>query len=68
MPCYWDTLAGLKIPVTVMVGASDQKFLRFAAPMVERLPMGRHVIVPDAGHNVVLSQPRAVAQALYEDL
>ncbi len=67
MPSYWSALSTLGVPTTVMVGALDTKFLSFAEPMVERLRVGRLLVVPEAGHNVVLGQPVAVARALCED-
>ncbi len=41
MPPLWDRLAELAMPVTVLVGERDAKFLALGRRMVERLPDGR---------------------------
>ncbi|WP_394841533.1 alpha/beta fold hydrolase [Pendulispora brunnea] len=64
MPNYWEDLPRMAIPVTLMVGADDAKFLALAHAMAPRLAAATTVVVPGAGHNVVLEKPSAVVQAL----
>jgi 2-succinyl-6-hydroxy-2,4-cyclohexadiene-1-carboxylate synthase len=60
MPDYRDTLRGTGIPVQLVAGEEDEKFLALARGFPER-PLR---IVPGAGHDVVLEQPRALARLL----
>ena len=51
-------------PVTLMTGAEDPKFLSLAQETAALLPHARLVVVPDAGHNLLLERPEAVALEL----
>ncbi len=64
MPDYWPALAGIHQPVRVVVGELDQWFRPLAARAAMCLPRGELVVVPGAGHNVVLEAPGAVSRLL----
>ena len=64
MPAQWDRLGELTMPVTLVVGARDAKFLAIAERMAERLPDAEVVVVAGAGHAVALEDPSAVAEAI----
>jgi 2-succinyl-6-hydroxy-2,4-cyclohexadiene-1-carboxylate synthase len=64
MEPLWERLGELTIPVTLVVGDRDAKFREIAGRMAERLPAGRVVVVPGAGHAAHLEQPEAVAYQL----
>ena len=49
------------VPVTLMVGDRDEKFSRIAHRLAEAHPNRRAVLVPGAGHNLLLEAPSAVA-------
>ena len=66
MEPLWDRLEQLAIPVTLVVGARDEKFRGIADAMVKRLPNGQLVVVEGAGHAVQLESPTAVADAIYQ--
>jgi 2-succinyl-6-hydroxy-2,4-cyclohexadiene-1-carboxylate synthase len=66
MEPLWDRLPELRIPVTLIVGARDAKFLAIAEAMRERLPNAQLVVVEGAGHAVQLEVPAAVADAIYQ--
>jgi 2-succinyl-6-hydroxy-2,4-cyclohexadiene-1-carboxylate synthase len=66
MEPLWDRLPELRIPVTLVVGARDEKFRGIAGAMLERLPNARLVVVEGAGHAVQLERPEAVADAVYQ--
>lgn len=68
MPNYWDDLATLLVPVTLITGENDQKFDRLNADMATRLPNVRRVIVPGAGHNVHFENGAAVVAALQAEV
>lgn len=59
LPSYWGSLAGLRVPVLVLVGALDRKFAALGARMADALPDARVVEVAGAGHAVHLERPDA---------
>jgi 2-succinyl-6-hydroxy-2,4-cyclohexadiene-1-carboxylate synthase len=63
MPPLWDRLAGLAVPVTILVGERDTKFHAPGRRMVELLPDAELLIVP-GGHRLPLENPSAVADAI----
>ncbi len=63
MEPLWDRLAELSMPVTVLVGERDGKFLALGRRMLERLADGALVTVP-GGHGLPLENPAAAARAL----
>ncbi|WP_242823238.1 2-succinyl-5-enolpyruvyl-6-hydroxy-3-cyclohexene-1-carboxylic-acid synthase [Thermaerobacter subterraneus] len=58
-PPLWDRLPDLPMPVLCLAGAADAKYAALARTMAERIPRGRAVIVPGAGHTVHLEEPAA---------
>jgi 2-succinyl-6-hydroxy-2,4-cyclohexadiene-1-carboxylate synthase len=63
MTPLWDRLAELPMPVTVLVGERDAKFLALGRRMVERLADGVLLVAP-GGHGLPLENPEAVARVL----
>jgi 2-succinyl-6-hydroxy-2,4-cyclohexadiene-1-carboxylate synthase len=63
MQSLWDRLPELSMPVTVLVGERDAKFLVLGRRMVELLPDGKLIVAP-GGHGLPLENPWAVAQAV----
>jgi len=66
MEPLWERLPQLAIPVTLVVGERDEKFLALAEAMLARLPNAQLVTVPGAGHAVQLEDPEAVAEAIHQ--
>ena len=64
MPNYWPLLAQLTVPLQLVVGACDSKFLLIARSMLGTLPNAALTVVPDVGHNVILEAPAVVANLL----
>jgi 2-succinyl-6-hydroxy-2,4-cyclohexadiene-1-carboxylate synthase len=64
MPPYWDRLAAISVPTTLIVGDRDAKFVAIAREMSALMPRARLVVIPGAGHNVVLERPDAIVQAV----
>jgi 2-succinyl-6-hydroxy-2,4-cyclohexadiene-1-carboxylate synthase len=60
---HWlgDRLAKIDVPVLLVVGALDTKFVAIARDMHEKLPDSRLEIVEGAGHNVHREMPEAFA-------
>jgi 2-succinyl-6-hydroxy-2,4-cyclohexadiene-1-carboxylate synthase len=63
MQPLWDRLPELAMPVTMLVGERDEKFLTLGQRMAELLPAGDLVIVP-GGHGLPLENPAAIVEAL----
>ena len=57
-PSYWDRLDEIEVPVLLMAGALDRKFVGIAGQMGIRLAGAELSVVPDAGHAVHLERPR----------
>jgi 2-succinyl-6-hydroxy-2,4-cyclohexadiene-1-carboxylate synthase len=64
MQPVWGRLGELSVPVTVLAGERDQKFVGLGRRLVQRLPDASLEIVPGAGHGLLLEAPEAVAAAL----
>jgi 2-succinyl-6-hydroxy-2,4-cyclohexadiene-1-carboxylate synthase len=64
MTPLWERLGELAMPVTLVVGERDAKFVAIARRMQRRLPAAELVVVPGAGHAVALEAPGAVAAAI----
>ncbi len=66
MPNFRPLLHLIELPVTLMVGALDAKFVALAREVSDRLPRGRVIDVANAGHNLLLERPDVVGQVLAE--
>jgi 2-succinyl-6-hydroxy-2,4-cyclohexadiene-1-carboxylate synthase len=64
MPDLVPALPRLHVPVTLLAGALDPKFTTIAERLATKLPSARLVIVPDAGHDLLLEAPSAVTAAI----
>jgi 2-succinyl-6-hydroxy-2,4-cyclohexadiene-1-carboxylate synthase len=62
----WD-LSHLRIPVTFMAGALDEKFAALAADLTRSVAGARLALVPGAGHNLLLERPDAVREELRKE-
>ncbi|MFC7364433.1 MULTISPECIES: 2-succinyl-6-hydroxy-2,4-cyclohexadiene-1-carboxylate synthase [Bhargavaea] len=67
-PSYWDCLEQFGMPVTLITGALDEKYVKIAGDMARRLPDAHHVTVPDAGHTVHVENPARFATIVKEAL
>jgi pimeloyl-ACP methyl ester carboxylesterase len=66
-PDSLDTLAAADLPALVLVGEQDELSpVREAEAMVEALPQGRLVVVPDAGHLCSVEVPEIFSAAVGE--
>jgi 2-succinyl-6-hydroxy-2,4-cyclohexadiene-1-carboxylate synthase len=66
MPDYAPRLAALAVPVTLVAGELDAKFLGLGRVAAARLQAGRLVVAPNAGHDLLLERPDLVALVLRE--
>lgn len=63
-PSNWERLGDLHIPLLLVAGELDTKYVDIAHRMAECVPDARVEIVPGAGHACHLEQPDHVAQLL----
>jgi 2-succinyl-6-hydroxy-2,4-cyclohexadiene-1-carboxylate synthase len=64
LPSLWDRLGELLMPVTLVVGERDEKFLALAREMAGTIPDAEVVVVSGAGHAVHLEAPEQVAEII----
>jgi 2-succinyl-6-hydroxy-2,4-cyclohexadiene-1-carboxylate synthase len=63
-PSNWERLGGLQMPVLLIVGALDTKYVDIAHRMAERIADVQLEVVPGAGHACHLEQPARIAHLL----
>lgn len=59
----WDRLSELAMPVTVVTGERDEKYVELGRRMTRLLPAGELVVVP-GGHGLPLENPGGLVAAL----
>lgn len=67
-PSLFDALSRVDVPVLLVAGALDPRFVAAAEDLAARLPRAELCVVPDAGHAVHVEQPGAVLHAVREFL
>lgn len=60
----WDRLGEIDMPTLIIVGAHDEKFTALGERLHSGIAGSHLVVIPDAGHSVVLEQPDATADAI----
>jgi 2-succinyl-6-hydroxy-2,4-cyclohexadiene-1-carboxylate synthase len=60
----WHRLAHMQMPVAVVAGSRDAKFLALAQRMCEHLPEDSELIALVGGHALLLENPEGVAQCV----
>jgi 2-succinyl-6-hydroxy-2,4-cyclohexadiene-1-carboxylate synthase len=65
MPSALPHLRGIDVPVRLIAGEQDPKFVELSELMQKELPRARLAVCPEAGHNVVLENPRWLALELW---
>ena len=63
-PNLWSELPDLNIPTLLLVGENDEKFQKINFQMAKLIPLARVALVPSAGHNTHLENPRAFSGAV----
>lgn len=67
-PSLWDALARLPMPVLLLAGELDGKYLAVAERMADLCPVVERRTIARAGHTVHLENPRDYAAAIREFL
>ena len=62
-PPLFESLPGLRVPVLLVAGALDRRFVALAHDLARRLPQAEVCEIADAGHAVHLEQPVAFLRA-----
>jgi 2-succinyl-6-hydroxy-2,4-cyclohexadiene-1-carboxylate synthase len=63
-PNLWDELANCPIPVLLLVGAQDRKFLEINQQMLKLLPTASLSVINNAGHNINFENPQQIINHL----
>jgi len=58
-PSLWERLGDLDIPLLMLAGALDTKYVQMVRHMALSLRRSETLIVPDAGHNIHAERPQA---------
>lgn len=67
MPDWSNDYAQLRVPIDLLVGQADTKFLALAQRMQALNPRARLTVAPDAGHNLLLEAPERVLERLLDE-
>ncbi|MCP4445923.1 MAG: alpha/beta fold hydrolase [Myxococcales bacterium] len=68
MPPMWNALSGIVVPVQIVTGALDHKYVEIARRMARLVPNAVLHSIPGAGHNPVLEKPQSVQSVINEVL
>lgn len=60
-PSYWPGLSSIQIPVQLLTGELDTKFINISREMENHLPNVRHETIPNAGHAIHVEKPYVFA-------
>ena len=64
MPYIGAELIKLKIPVILITGGLDEKFTQINQSLKKLSPTAKHKIIPTAGHNTHLEEPKKFVEAV----
>ena len=67
-PSYWGELHAINLPVLLITGEIDTKFVNIAQEMLEYLPLGKHRTIKDAGHAIHVEKPTLFATMVKEHI
>lgn len=67
-PPLFEELPTLRVPVLLIAGALDERFVAIARDLAARLPRAELCVIEDAGHAVHLEQPESVRRLVREFL
>lgn len=67
-PSLWDRLHEVMVPVQLVAGEMDVKYVAIATKMNEKITTSHLAIVKDAGHTVHLEQPGIFRRMLHDHL
>lgn len=65
-PSYWGDLHVIDIPVLLINGEIDTKFVVIAREMLKEIPLSSHKVIKDAGHAIHVEKPTVFATIVDE--
>lgn len=65
-PCLWELLTENTIPLLLLVGEEDQKFIDINIAITEKCNFAKLQIIHDVGHNIHLENTLAVVQNIQD--
>ena len=65
-PSLWDDLDQLQIPILLLAGDLDRKFVAIGKQMLTQLPNANLQIIEDAGHTIHFEKPTLYAKLMCE--
>lgn len=68
MPELWGKLNTLTMPVTLVTGQLDEKFVQLNNEMQERIEKANHLIIPAVGHAIHVENPTKFATIVKETI
>lgn len=68
MPSFRQELSAVGVPVTLLAGEEDTKFVALGEELAASLPNAKFVVVDGAGHQLLIERPDAVAAAIRQGL
>ncbi|MER2116248.1 MAG: 2-succinyl-6-hydroxy-2,4-cyclohexadiene-1-carboxylate synthase, partial [Solibacillus isronensis] len=68
MPELWSKLNTLTMPVTLVTGKLDEKFIQLNNEMQERIEKANHLIIPAVGHAIHVENPTKFATIVKETI
>ncbi|ATP41533.1 2-succinyl-6-hydroxy-2,4-cyclohexadiene-1-carboxylate synthase [Solibacillus sp. R5-41] len=68
MPALWNQLQQITMPVTLITGELDKKFITLNEQMQQHLPKVNHIIVPAVGHAIHVENPTKFATIVKETI
>ena len=63
-PSLWSSLGEMRIPSLIAAGSLDKKYVAMAHRMATLMPEARAVVIPEAGHALLLEKPVETAAAV----
>lgn len=67
-PSYWETLQKIQIPVLLITGEIDKKFVHIAREMEKTFPFVKHTTIMSAGHAIHVEKPTLFATMIEEHI
>src|SRR5699024_12595810 len=67
-PSWWNRLSSIKVPVLLVVGGRDSKFVTISQEMEKQSNYGELIIVHDASHDVHIEQAEKFVTIVMEFL
>mgnify|MGYP005751096465 CR=1 FL=1 len=67
-PSYWKDLQSLSIPITLLAGEYDSKFVEIAKKMASLLPLSNFIEINKAGHAIHVEQSEKFGKIVSEFL